>query len=1235
MMKKLKRLMVMLLAFTLLCSLLPANVYASGREKTHGGTPQGGTSQGGTSQGGTSQGETPQGETTCGVTEGNQFSPSNLEISSTNHYRLDGSRSSNVVLYVTTGDGADGLTEIQPGQDFVTTSPDTYFFVRVQDGYKAETSFEHTYAYGSTSRTDYPEWSTSQTQVSIYHDLQDATYNPPLQSEAKKLGCTYKFQYTGKKSDDGNFWAQFAIKGVPFPVQLVYSIDGDTTVITDSSTYYHENVTEKSNHTFTTPTVEETKKKTGKTLVKWLGSDGKEYAPGSTVSISTIWNTVYQSGGTFTLKAVWEEEIPKVSIAYDGNGNTSIGNLVDSRSPYDVGSEVTVLSNTWDKAGYRFTEWNTKKDGSGDSYDAGDIITLNSAIVLYAQWEKVEKTVICLDAARDSVKYDGTTHQLSGYTVTSVNGETVENKDGNKFVYNNETYTISGISARSKEAVDAGNYEVTFSGTPSVSKNGKNVTSQFVFENRSGSLTILPRTVVMTSQTVSEKYSGNPLINLNVMESGDGFIDGEGAKYTFSQSAKAVKPNQTVVNSFKYELKANTKESNYQISTVFGTLTLTCEKPMYTIQVEANSKTCIYDGKEHSVGGFKTSNTYTFDGKIYTVTGLTAETVSAKDYQSGGYAVDVEGTAVVLDEDQNDVSELFEVKIKNGTLMIEKRPILLRSASAQKEYDGTMLTAETVTDSLNVSSSDSETEEGQKTQEGFVGDDGAEYDFTGSGILTGTAQNVFSYKLKEGTKEDNYIISTEYGTLNVQNVVQEELPHYTIKLQPVSGEVIYNGREQSLSGFETTTFTIDGEDYEVSGIQAVAKGTTPGVYSSTYSGTAVVKDSKNNDVTSQFTIDTSAVGTLTIKGIYALTINYVDAAGRILAPSYQEYFAEGTMFEPVITPEVTGYKPEFSAVSCPAGGMPNRDIMVDVVYRWISTDSNSGDGNPSDQTPDNGTGDTENTENTETPENPTGQPDNNGTDGTTDNGTPENPTGQPDNNGTGGTTDNGTPENPTGQPDNNGTGGTTDNGTPGNTVGQQGNNGTGNTPAGGQETVERTIPVPVVTERENADNTTTIEDEEPPKGVLTIDEDGNPQIVEIDDEQTALAAGDDGQDASWALINLLATVFSVLICLVLLVTFFRKKKEKDDEEAKREQEDEDEDDEEKRSRNALRLGSIIPAAASVIIFFVTENVKNPMIYVDKWTILMIVLFAAELLLAYLVAKKKKNSDEDSAKKENS
>ena len=43
------------------------------------------------------------------------------------------------------------------------------------------------------------------------------------------------------------------------------------------------------------------------------------------------------------------------------------------------------------KEGYKFVGWNTESNGSGTSYKSGESIRLNSDIVLYAKWQKVEK----------------------------------------------------------------------------------------------------------------------------------------------------------------------------------------------------------------------------------------------------------------------------------------------------------------------------------------------------------------------------------------------------------------------------------------------------------------------------------------------------------------------------------------------------------------------------------------------------------------------------------------------------------------------------------------------------------------------------------------------------------------------------------------------------------------------------------------------------------------------------
>lgn len=52
-------------------------------------------------------------------------------------------------------------------------------------------------------------------------------------------------------------------------------------------------------------------------------------------------------------------------------------------------STTQLPPNTFTRDNYRFAEWNTKADGTGDSYSDGDKILVESSTILYAQWESV------------------------------------------------------------------------------------------------------------------------------------------------------------------------------------------------------------------------------------------------------------------------------------------------------------------------------------------------------------------------------------------------------------------------------------------------------------------------------------------------------------------------------------------------------------------------------------------------------------------------------------------------------------------------------------------------------------------------------------------------------------------------------------------------------------------------------------------------------------------------------
>lgn len=114
--------------------------------------------------------------------------------------------------------------------------------------------------------------------------------------------------------------------------------------------------------------------------------------------------------------ASWEAN--RYYIVYDNNNGTKTnvygdkittlasGSMERSEVRYD--HDVTLRTNTYTRPGYKFKEWNTKADGSGDSYADGALLkkpnftdltwynnadTVDVEVKLYAIWEPIRYTV--------------------------------------------------------------------------------------------------------------------------------------------------------------------------------------------------------------------------------------------------------------------------------------------------------------------------------------------------------------------------------------------------------------------------------------------------------------------------------------------------------------------------------------------------------------------------------------------------------------------------------------------------------------------------------------------------------------------------------------------------------------------------------------------------------------------------------------------------------------------------
>ena len=115
--------------------------------------------------------------------------------------------------------------------------------------------------------------------------------------------------------------------------------------------------------------------KSGYVFIGWnskADGSGNTYQPGKEVA----W---YDN---VTLYAIWK---PARTITYKANGGTG-SDVVQSRGA----GVATALkpANTFTRSGYTFMGWNSKANGSGNTYAAGTTVSWNDNVTLYAIWQK-------------------------------------------------------------------------------------------------------------------------------------------------------------------------------------------------------------------------------------------------------------------------------------------------------------------------------------------------------------------------------------------------------------------------------------------------------------------------------------------------------------------------------------------------------------------------------------------------------------------------------------------------------------------------------------------------------------------------------------------------------------------------------------------------------------------------------------------------------------------------------
>ena len=445
-----------------------------------------------------------------------------------------------------------------------------------------------------------------------------------------------------------------------------------------------------------------------------------------------------------------------------------------------------------------------------------------------------EKTGITVTKPENS-KYNGEEHK---------NKPTVTDAETGKALVEDMDYTL----AYSKDVINAGKVTVTIKGIGNYS--GETTTNY----------QITKRNVTLTSGSASKVYDKTALTNGEVTVSGDGFAKDEGATYTVTGSQTEVGESK---NTFTYELKSNTKASNYNIKKVEGDLRVTAEDGEVVVTITGHSDSVEYDGNEKTVSGYDVAIT---EGSKYTTSDFTFNgNAEAKGTEAGTYPMNLAADQFT---NTNDNYTQVTFIVNDGSLTITPKSInpddektgITVTDPEDSIYDGNEhINGLTVTDSkLNTTLAE-----------------GTDYTLTYSGDLinvgtvTITIKGIGNYT-GEFTKTYQ-ILPREYTvTTNTDSKVYDGNP------------LTAGGTVNNLVDGETVNLTMTGSQTDV--------GTSDNTYELKFEGTAKAKN---------YTHGKDSIGTLTVT---AKSINPDDEKTGITVsnPSDSKYDGEEHRNKPTV-----------------------------------------------------------------------------------------------------------------------------------------------------------------------------------------------------------------------------------------------------------------------------------------------------------------------------------------------
>ena len=488
---------------------------------------------------------------------------------------------------------------------------------------------------------------------------------------------------------------------------------------------------------------------------------GWYYADGNGNITSEVFNTNNTITRDTSIVGKWLYK-GELRVIYKPGSETGATVPTDDRV-YAGGARVTVAGNATTTSGKKFLGWelNGNVYKPGQSFEVNkDIANKDNQIILTATWGNAETST--------TLTYDPGNGIGTAKRVDVMNNEAVEIK-----AHNSDVLAFTAPVAEGKEYYFAGwadsstgNATYADGQTINIDANGENVLYAVWVEKTEITLVANSgtRTYNGAEQSIegfkSTTMNGYTVSGLTAVTKGTNV--GEYINTVFDGTAKVEKDGVDVTDKVVVKTRAG--------KLVITPKSINPEDGKTGIQVTKPDDT-MYNGEEQknkpTVEDTKTGATlvenvdYTLS---YSEDVINAGTVTVTITGTGNY----EGT----------VATSYE---------ITPRKVIMTSADGSKVYDGSALTKNKVTES----------------EDGFVKDDGATYNVTGSQTETGSSKNTFTYTLNEKTLEKNYVIETKEGTLEVTPVTDKVV----VEIKGKTKTETYNGNTHEVEGYDVTNIS--------------------------------------------------------------------------------------------------------------------------------------------------------------------------------------------------------------------------------------------------------------------------------------------------------------------------------------------------------------------------------------------------------------------------------------------